>query len=138
MTLYIDSSALVSSVIDGRNRPQALDALSSNRDWCSSALTLAEALAIAPRLTDELIVQRDIEDEIRLLWDRIAVVPVDQRCLDRAAQISREQPVRLADAIHLAAADRLPRPISFITFASAQIPVALSLGFDVLSAGKNE
>jgi len=70
----------------------------------------------------------------RLLGDRVAVVPVDQRCLDRAAQISREQPVRLADAIHLAAADRLPRPISFVTFDSAQIPVALSLGFDVVSA----
>ena len=134
MTLYLDSSALVSAVIDGRNRAQVLDALSGDADWCASALTLTEALALVPRLTDEPVLQRDVEDEMRLLWDRVAVVPVDQRCLDRAAQISREQPVRLADAIHLAAADRLPRPISFVTFDSAQIPVALSLGFDVISA----
>ena len=134
MTLYLDSSALVSAVIDGRNRAQVLDALSGDPDWCASAIALTEALALVPRLTDEPVLQRDVEDEMRLLWDRVAVVPVDQRCLDRAGQISREQPVRLADAIHLAAADRLPRPISFVTFDSAQIPVALSLGFDVISA----
>ena len=134
MTLYLDSSALISAVIDGRNRAQVLGALSADADWCASALALTEALALVPRLTDEPVLQRDVEDEMRLLWDRVAVVPVDQRCLDRAAQISREQPVRLADAIHLAAADRLPRPISFVTFDSAQIPVALSLGFDVISA----
>ena len=134
MTLYLDSSALISAVIDGRNRAQVLDALSGDDDWCASALALTEALALVPRLTDEPVLQRDVEDEVRLLWDRVAVVPVDQRCLDRAAQIVREQPVRLADAIHLAAADRLPRPISFVTFDSAQIPVAMSLGFDVISA----
>lgn len=134
MTLYLDSSALISAVIDGRNRAQVLDALSGDGDWCASALALTEALALVPRLTDEPVLQRDVEDEVRLLWDRVAVVPVDQRCLDRAAQIVREQPVRLADAIHLAAADRLPWPISFVTFDSAQIPVAMSLGFDVISA----
>jgi len=74
-----------------------------------------------------------MEDALRLLWDRVAVVPVDQLCLDRAAQIAREQPVRIGDAIHLAAADRLPRPLQFVTFDSAQIPVALSMGFDVVS-----
>ena len=45
----------------------------------------------------------------------------------------REQPLRLADALHLAAADRLPRPVTFVTFDPMQIPVALSLGFDVVS-----
>jgi hypothetical protein len=40
----------------------------------------------------------------------------------------------LADAIHLAAADRLPRPVRFVTFDAAQIPVAMSMGFDVTSA----
>jgi hypothetical protein len=41
--------------------------------------------------------------------------------------------VRTVDAIHLAAADRLPRPVTFCTFDPRQIPVALSLGFDVVS-----
>jgi len=68
-----------------------------------------------------------------LTWDRIAVVPVDQPCLDRAARLMREQPLRLSDALHLAAADRLPRPLRFVTFDPAQIPVALSMEFEVLS-----
>jgi hypothetical protein len=61
------------------------------------------------------------------------VVPVDQRCLDRAGALMREQPLRLADAIHLAAADRLPRPLTFVTFDPAQIPVALSMNFAIAS-----
>ena len=133
MTLYLDSSALISAVIDGRNRAHVLEALSGDGNWCASALALTEALALVPRLTDEPVLQRDVEDEVRLLWDRVAVVPVDQRCLDRAAQIVREQPVRLADAIHLAAADRLPRPVTYVTFDSAQIPFALYSGFEVTS-----
>lgn len=134
MTLYLDSSALVAAVIDGRNRNVVLDALDADGDWCASALALTESLALLPRLTDEAVLQSDLEDSLRLLWDRVAVVPVDQACLDRAAQIAREQPVHIADAIHLAAADRLPRPVQFVTFDPAQIPVALSLGFDVISS----
>ncbi|MFZ9541565.1 MAG: hypothetical protein ACO292_10550, partial [Ilumatobacteraceae bacterium] len=66
--------------------------------------------------------------------DRVAIVPVDQQCLDRASIIAREQPVHMSDAIHLAAADRLPRPLSYLTFDPAQIPVALSMGFDIVSS----
>lgn len=134
MTLYLDASALVSAVVDGPGRGVVLDALDRDSDWCASALALAEALALIPRLTDEAVLQNDIEDSLRLLWDRVAIVPVDQQCLDRAANIAREQPVHMSDAIHLAAADRLPRPLSFVTFDASQIPVALSMGFDVVSS----
>ena len=133
MTLFLDSSALVAVVIEGRGRATVLEALESDTDWCMSALALGEALALIPRLTDEPVVQQDVEDGVRLMFDRCAVVPVDQLCLDRAAVIAREQPVRMGDAIHLAAADRLPRPVRFVTLDAAQIPVALSLGFDVVS-----
>jgi predicted nucleic acid-binding protein len=60
-------------------------------------------------------------------------VPIDQQCLDRAAALARTQPVRLIDAIHLAAAQRLPGPARYVTFDPAQIGVALGLGFDVVS-----
>jgi uncharacterized protein len=96
-------------------------------------MALTEALPAIDRLTDEPALRDDLEDAIRLTWDHVHVVPVDQRCLDRAANLSRVQPVRLTDAIHLAAAERLPGPISFITFDPAQIGVALGLGFDVVS-----
>ena len=60
-------------------------------------------------------------------------MPADQRALDEAAVLLREQPIRLADAIHLAAGARLPRPVRYVTFDPIQIPVALGLGFDVVS-----
>lgn len=133
MTIYLDSSALVAVTIDGVARQVVIDALEKEPYWCSSALSLGEALALVPRLTDETMLQNDLEDSLRLLWDRVAIVPVDQACLDRAVSITREQPVKIADAIHIAAADRLPRPLTFITFDPAQIPVALWMGFEVKS-----
>ena len=133
MTVYLDTSALVAVAVDGAARNVVIDALEQGTDWCSSALSIGEAMALVARLTDEGVLQNELEDAVRLLWDRITVVPVDQLCLDRAARITREQPVKIADAIHLAAADRLPRPITFVTFDPAQMPVALSMGFDVAS-----
>jgi predicted nucleic acid-binding protein len=96
-------------------------------------MALTEALPAIDRLTDEQVVRADQEDALRLSWDHLHVVPVDQRCLDRAAALARTQPVRLSDAIHFAAAERLPGPIHFVTFDPAHIAAALGLGFDVVS-----
>jgi predicted nucleic acid-binding protein len=131
VTVFFDTSAVVALHVETSVRRIAVDALVAGT--CVSALALTEALALIAKLTDEPVLQADLEDALRLQWDRYAVVPVDQRCLDRAAQLMRDQPLRLADALHLAAADRLPRPVTFVTFDPAQIPVALGLGFDVVS-----
>jgi len=48
-------------------------------------------------------------------------------------RLSRTRPIRLTDAIHLAAARRLP-PVSFVTFDPVHIATALGLGFDVVSS----
>lgn len=134
MTLYLDASALVALHIDTPTRDIVREALTLDADWCTSALTLVEALALIDRVTEEPVLRQDLEDYVRLTWDRLAVVPTDQGCLDRAARLMRDQPLRLSDALHLAAADRLPRPIRFVTFDAAQIPVALSMEFDVVSS----
>ena len=133
MTVYADASALVARHLDVPARAVAVDTFAADDTWCTSAMALTEALALIDRLTDDLEVREELEDLVRLDWDRMYLVPVDQRCLDRAGVLAREQPLRLSDAIHLAAADRLPRPLTFLTFDPAQIPVALSLGFDVVS-----
>ena len=133
MTLYLDASAVVALHIDQPARAVVRAALDVDADWCTSALTLVEALALIDRVTDEPVLRNDLEDEVRLTWDRLAVVPIDQACLDRAARLMRDQPLRLSDALHLAAAERLPRPIRFVTFDPAQIMVALSMEFDVVS-----
>ena len=131
MTVFLDTSAVVALHLETPSRSMVVDSLDATT--CVSAVALTEALAIIDRLTDEPIARADLEDAIRLQWDRYAVVPVDQRCLDRAAALLREQPLRLADALHLAAADRLPRPVTFVTLDPGQIPVALAMGFDVVS-----
>lgn len=133
MAIYLDASALVALHLDTPARSVVAAALLDDPEWCTSGLTLMEALALVDRVVDQPILRTDLEDLVRLTWDRLAVVPVDQRCIDRATTIMREQPLRLSDALHLAAADRLPRPVRFVTFDPSQIPVALSLGFDVLS-----
>ncbi|MEN9823708.1 MAG: hypothetical protein RLZ04_2134 [Actinomycetota bacterium] len=136
MTVFLDTSAVLALHVESPMRRTVAETLddTDRTPACVSALALTEALAAIPRLIDERILQDDLEDALRLQWDRYAVVPLDQRCLDRAAVLMREQPIRLADALHLAAAERLPRPITFVTFDATQIPVALSLGFDVVSS----
>jgi predicted nucleic acid-binding protein len=134
MTVVLDTSALLALGIDGPLRATTLDALAADGVWAASAMALTEALPAIDRLTDEPIMRLDLEDAIRLVWDHLHVVPVDQRCLDRAAALARTQPVRLSDAVHFAAAERLPAPIRFVTFDPAHIGVALGLGFDVVSS----
>ncbi|MEY2421883.1 MAG: uncharacterized protein QOI95_1950 [Acidimicrobiaceae bacterium] len=131
--LALDSSALLARYLGGPARQVVLDAMAADGDWCASALALSEVVALAERAAT-LESERDaIRRAVRDDWERINVVPIDQLCLDRAAEIGRTQPVRTVDAIHLAAADRLPKPVTFCTFDPRQIPVAISLGFDVAS-----
>jgi predicted nucleic acid-binding protein len=119
--------------IDGPQRAVVLDALDGDPVWAASAMALTEALPAIDRLVDDRYLRLDLEDGIRLVWDHVHVVPVDQRCLDGAASLARSQPVRLSDAIHFTAAQRLPPPIRFVTFDPTHIGVALGLDFDVVS-----
>lgn len=134
MTIMLDTSALVALHTSGTARTITHDAIKGDSNWCASALALTEAMAIIDRMSEQEFVRRDLEDAIRHTWDYVAVVPVDQRCLDDAALLVREQPLHISDAIHLAAATRLPKPVKFVTFDPAQIPVAMSLGFEVVSS----
>jgi len=133
MTLALDTTALLARYLDGAARPVILDAMASDPDWCASALALSEVLMLVDRLGDDPDRTDDLRRAVRDDWERIHVVPLDQRCLDRASELGRTQPLRTVDALHLAAADRLPRPTGFATFDPAQIPVAMALGFDVIS-----
>lgn len=133
MSIALDTSALLALAVDAPARAVVLAALDGDDVWSASALALTEALPAIDRLTDETVLRADLEDAVRLAWDHLYVVPVDQRCLDRAAALAREQPVRLTSAVHLAAAERMPMPVRFVTFDPAQIAVALGLGLDVVS-----
>ena len=133
MSVFLDASALLSLHIDGPARRVVLDALESDTTWVASAHALGEAVAAASRLTDEPVLVRHLEDMVRHTWDFLHVVPLDQALLDDATALCQQQPVGLSTALHLSAAARLPGPTHYITFDAAQIPVALSFGFDVVS-----
>ncbi|MGB3410816.1 MAG: type II toxin-antitoxin system VapC family toxin [Microthrixaceae bacterium] len=133
MTVFLDTTALLSRFLEGPAREVALEVMAGDGDWCASALALSESLMLVDRLGDDPHRTDELRRAIRDDWDRVHIVPVDQRCLDRAAELGRTQPIRTVDAIHLAAADRLPRPLRFVTFDPGQIPVALAMGFSVVS-----
>src|SRR5690606_39206026 len=114
--LAIDTSALLGRYLSGPHRQVVIDAMAGDPVWCASALALAEALGMAVRVCDVPTDGGRVRRALRADWDRIHVVPVDHRCLDRASELSRERPLRTIDALHLAAADRLPGPFTFITF----------------------
>jgi len=134
MTVLLDATALLALHVEGAGRAVVADALESDTDWVACAVALTEAVAAASHLTDETVLARLLEDAVRHTWDFLHVVPLDQHLLDDAAALCTEQPVGVSTALHLAAARRLPAPVRFVTFDPAQIPVALSLGFEVVSA----
>lgn len=133
MTLALDTSALIGRYLSGPHRNVVMEAMATDGDWCASALARAEALGMVERVCDLPgdgdRIRRALQDD----WERIHVVPLDQACLDRAAELGRQYPLRTVDALHLAAADRLPPPVRFVTFDPRQIPVALALGYEVIS-----
>jgi predicted nucleic acid-binding protein len=133
VTLALDSTALIARYLDTPEQAVVLEAMAADHDWCASALALAEALMVVERVSDDPAERDALRRALRDDWERMAAVPIDQAALDRAAELGRSHPLRSIDALHLAAADRLPRPLTFVTFDHRQIPVALALGFDVVS-----
>ena len=133
VTLALDSSGVLARYLTGAAGDAARAAMADDPVWCASALALTEALMVVDHLDVEPSGREELRRAIRDDWERVHVVPVDGRCLDRAAELGRTQPLRTVDALHLAAADRLPRPLTYVTFDPRQIPVALSLGYEVVS-----
>ncbi|HEX2850352.1 MAG TPA: type II toxin-antitoxin system VapC family toxin [Acidimicrobiales bacterium] len=133
MTLFVDTSALVRRYVDEPGRNLVVETMASEPTWVASALTRTEAMMTLHHLSVSAHQQSRLWGGFRDDWDAFVVVPVDQRCLVRAAELGSHYAVRVADAIQLAAADRLPRPVRYLTFDRRQIPAAAALGFEVVS-----
>ena len=101
--------------------------------WFASALARAEVLQVLHHLAVSRSQHDALWEALRDDWDRFHVVPVDDRCLADAVEIGATYRVRSTDAIHLAAADRLPGPVRYLTFDRRQIPAAAGLGFEVIA-----
>ena len=137
MTIYVDTSALLRRYLADRDRPMVMQAMTEDPVWCGSAVSRTETLMALHQVALNAAHHEELWQQFRLEWDSVVEIPVDDRCLARAAEIGARFRLRLADAIHLAAADRLPRPVSFLTLERQQIPAAVELGFAVVSPHAN-
>lgn len=133
MTLYLDSSAAFSVATQGRSSELFLSALNSDDTWCTSVITPIETLALSVRVSASSEVIALMDASIQQLLDRTFLVPVDRECIQLAKTHLREGFQKLSNAIHLSSAERLPRPVHFLTLDPGQISTALDLGFSVVS-----
>jgi hypothetical protein len=132
MTLFVDTSALVRRYIQGPGRDMVLEAMAEDPDWCASALCRSETLLALHRLAVTPSQHERTWGRLRDDWDAFVVIPVDDRCLAHAVELGATYGLRTVDAVHLAAADRLPRPgATYLTYDRHQIPAAAGLGFEV-------
>ena len=133
MTLFVDSSALLKRYVDEPDRELVLEAMAADDVWCASALCRTEAMlvlhriAATPRQADRLTAM------LRADWDAFHVVPVDERCLASAADIGANYGLKAVDAIHLAAAARLPRPVRYLTLDPRQVSAAVALDLELVA-----
>lgn len=133
MTLFLDTSALVRRYVHGPGRALVADAMAAHEHWCASALCRSEALLALHRLAATPRQAERMWSRLRDDWDAFVVVPVDERCLALAVEVGATYGLRTVDAVHLAAAARLPRPAAYATFDRRQIPAAAALGFEVVA-----
>lgn len=132
--LVLDTSALLKRYVDKRGSERVIRLMDSDPQWCGSALCVAEAFVTLCQLGFDADVLETVSARLRSDWRRFLVVPVDDLCLAQAIEIGCNHRVRMLDAVHLAAADRLPRPSTFLTFDARQAAAARSLGLDVPDA----
>jgi hypothetical protein len=133
VALFLDTSALLRRYVHAPGRELVTAAMADDDVWCASALCRSETLLALHALAVTPSQHERMWGRLRDDWDAIVVIPVDDRCLAQAVELGATYGLRTVDAVHLAAADRLPRPASYATFDRRQIPAAAALGFDVIS-----
>ena len=133
MTIYVDTSALVRRYAHDRDRALVVDAMTADADWCASALARTETQLALQQVAISSGQAAALWRRLRDDWEAFVVVPVDDRCLARATELGATYGLRTVDAVHLAAADRLPKPLTYLTLDRRQLAPALGLGFDVLA-----
>lgn len=133
--LVVDTSALLCRYLPDARRRFVADVMASTGGVpvVVSALARAEVLLALHNAAGSPERHQSLWDAVRRDWDRFWEVPLDGRCLARAIEIGARYGLSVTDAVHLAAADRLPGPILYLTLDRRQIPGAADLGFEVSS-----
>ena len=131
--LFLDTSALLCRFLPEARRRFVAETMAGIDTWVVSALARTEVLLALHQATGDPRRHGEMNDAVRADWDRYWEVPLDGRCMAGAAEIGARYGLSVIDAVHLAAADRLPPPVEFLTLDRRQIPAAADLGFRVRS-----
>jgi predicted nucleic acid-binding protein len=138
MSLMIDTSALLCRYLPDARRRFVGQVMADHDRWVVSALSKTEVLlALHQAALDQagrpLQRHREFTDQVHRDWSHFWEVPLDGRCMARATELGARYGLSAVNAIQVAAADRLPRPVEFLTLDRRQIPAAAELGFQVRS-----
>ena len=125
--LFLDTSALVKRYVDEAGTDLVLRRMDEDPEWAASVMARTETEITLCRLGFKADEHPEMWQRLREDWDRCHVIPVDATCLGRAAEIGCHHGARTLDAVHLAAADRLPRPLLLLTFDRRQSDAARSM-----------
>jgi uncharacterized protein len=130
VVLAVDSSALVKRYVEEPESAEVTAVMDAETHWCASDLVRCETTILLARLATSARQAEDLTARFYADWDAFHVVPVDERCLSRAAEIGADFGLRVVDAIHLAAATRLPRPVRLLTLDPRQVLAAVALDLE--------
>lgn len=128
MTLFLDTSALVKRYIEEGTSSIVSSLMEEDAAWAASSICWAETRMALHRAGFGI----DQPELFGVEWEQFDAVPVDGVCLARAAEIGCDHRIRTLDAVHLAAAQTLPPPLSFLTFDERQREAAVALGLEVV------
>ena len=133
--IFLDTSALVKRYVDENGSRTVMAAMDADSVWLAAAIALTECeISLCQRAGRESTAAPLIS-ALRREWPRFTVIPIDDTCLARAREIGCDLGTRTMDSLHLAAADRLPPPVTFLTFDRRQAQAAAALGFRVRPTG---
>ncbi len=132
--IFLDSSALLKRYREEPGSAFVDDVLGQDLDWAASELARSEVGISICRRMEEGPERMRILQQLGDDWRFVLAVPIDSDCLLLAHQIGCEHGVRTLDAIHLAAAKRIPGDTRFLTFDERQKSAAAALGLPVIVA----
>ena len=125
----IDTSALLKRYVNEPGSQRLIELMAEDGEWCACLVAITEARIALRRLLDSPSLEQALEN-LEIDAGRMVLIPVDDLCLGRAAVIGCEMGLRILVAIHLAAAESLPRPVRFLTFDLRQRQAAAVLRFE--------
>lgn len=129
--LFLDTSALVKRYVEEAGTDLVLRRMDEDPEWAASVMARTETEITLCRLGFRADEHPEVWQRLRDDWDRCHVIPLDATCLGRAAEIGCQHGARTLDAVHLAAADRMPGPLVVLTFDRRQADAARSMDFTV-------